>query len=116
MGPEDGTPRVTRRMTESHYRSFETVVRSIATEISRLAAICEVDFELPNVFERIIRNDDTVCGRRNPHAFRKMRDHLLALMPLENEAIEELGASRVKETLDLIGAELRSGLRNGLSD
>ncbi len=102
-------------MAESHYRSFETVVRSIATDFARLAAICEVDFDVPNVFERIIRNDDTVCARHNPHAFRKMREHLLALMPLENHAIEELGASKVKETLDLVGAELHAILRNGLS-
>lgn len=102
-------------MSEAHYRSFETVVRSIATELARFAAICEVDCELPNVFERIIRNDDSVCRRRNPHAFHKMREHLLALMPLEYRAIEELGASSVKETLDLVGGELRSVLGNGLS-
>ena len=102
-------------MAESHYRSFETVVRSIATEFARLAAICEVDFDVPNVFERIIRNDDSVCKRHNPPAFRKMREHLLALMPLENGAIAELGASKVKETLDLVGGELHAVLKNGLS-
>ncbi len=101
-------------MAESHYRSFEHVVRSIATEFSRFAAICEVDFEVPNLFERIIRNDKTVCARSNANAFRKMREHVLALMPLEHHAIEQYGAASVRETLDRVSGELHSVMRNGL--
>ena len=99
--------RLISAMAESHYRNFDSVLRSIASEFSKLAMACKVDFEAPGVFERIIRADTSVCGTNNPEAFRKMRKHLLALMPLERDAIEELGADAVKEMLRQVSEELR---------
>ena len=43
-------------------------------------------------------------GIDNPDAFRKMRQHLMAVFPLEKAAIERLGADDTQEILDQIRA------------
>ena len=50
----------------------------IDTEIARLALLCQVRILDPGVLERVVRNDESVCGSSNPVAFAKLRG-LLAL-------------------------------------
>ena len=44
----------------------------IDREIARLAAICNVRILDPGVIERVLKNDDSVCGSKNPIAFNKL--------------------------------------------
>ena len=92
---------------ESEYKSLKHQASAVAHEISMLAIACQIDIDEPNVAERILRNDTTMCGRDNPDAFGKLRRHLMAFFPLEEAAIERLGAGQVRDTLDAVRAEIR---------
>ena len=77
-------------------------IDSLARELSRLAIACDIELGKPDLAERIIKNDDSVCGRRNPKAFRQIRQHLMALFSVEAGAIERLGPEDTKEILDQV--------------
>ena len=79
-------------------------IDAIAHELSRLAIVCDIELGRPGLAERILKNDQNVCGRDNPKAFRQMRQHLMALFSLEERAIERLGSEDTKEILDHVRA------------
>jgi len=81
-------------------------IENIAHELSRLAIACDIELGRPGLAERILKNDDSVCGRRNPKAFGQMRQHLMALFNVEAGAIERLGANDTKEILDQVRAAI----------
>lgn len=83
-------------------------IEAIARELSKLAIACDIDFFDDSVAEKILRNDTSVCGRSNPKAFRLIREHLMALYEVEEGAIERLGPTEVKETLDQVRAAIRA--------
>ena len=73
---------------------------SLAHEISKLCIACDIEIFEPGTAVKVIKNDTSVCRRDNPDAFRKLREHLMALFPLEEAAIEKLGADDTKEMID----------------
>jgi len=81
-------------------------IDGIAHELSRLAIVCDIELGRPGLAERILKNDESVCGRRNPEVFRQMRQHLTALFSLEVGAVERLGADDTKEILDQVRAAI----------
>ena len=87
-------------MLETRQTYWHDQLDSLAREMSRLAIACDIELFEAGVAERIIRNDDSVCGRKNPDAFRDMRQHVMAWFPLEQAAVEELGAKDTKALLD----------------
>ena len=93
---------------ESEYKSLRVQASAIAHEISMLAIACKIDITQPKMGERVLKNDTSVCGRDNPEAFAKLRRHLMAFFPLEEAAIERLGASEVRGALDAVREEIRS--------
>ena len=94
-------------MGHKRSRYFSEQFDAISHELSILGVACEIDFwASEDVVERILHNDTTVCRRRNPEAFEKLRHHFLALYPLEERAIELIGAEQTRELLD----EVRSAL------
>jgi hypothetical protein len=60
----------------------------------------------PGVVDRILNNDDTVCGKRNPVGFRKLRSLLVATYGSLNKAIDRLGPEEVKAMTDEIVARI----------
>ena len=98
-------------MTRPKSRYWSEQMDSIVHEVSRLAIACDIDFFAPDAAERILNNDATVCGCANPKAFEEMRHHLMAFFPLQERAIERLGAEETKEILDEVRAAIRE-LRN----
>jgi hypothetical protein len=74
-------------------------IDAIAHEVSKLAIVCDIELDRPGLAERILKNDESVCGRNNPEAFRQIRQHLMALFTLEERAIERLGPEDTKEIL-----------------
>ena len=94
-------------MTEKN-RYWSDQIGAIAKELSRLAIACDIDFFDDSVGEKILKNDDSVCGRKNPEAFRKIRSHLMALFPLETAAIERLGVEDTEEIVDQVRAAIIS--------
>jgi hypothetical protein len=79
---------------------------SIADELVRLTAVCDVQLRDPGVVDRILINDETVCGKRNPIGFRKLRSLLVATYGSLNKAIDRLGPDEVKAMTDEIAARL----------
>jgi hypothetical protein len=77
-------------------------INAIAREISKLAIACDIDIFDPDVAEKILKNDDSVCGRINEKAFRELRTHVLAVFPLRKQAVDEMGARETKEIMQQI--------------
>jgi len=71
-----------------------------------LTIACDIPLDQPHLWERVLKNDHSVCGRKNDDAFQQIRIHLMALFPLEAEAIDEIGAQATKEVL----AEVRAAI------
>ena len=93
-------------MTLKKHRYWSDQIEAIAREVSRLAVACDIDFFDESVGERILKNDDSVCGRKNPEAFRKIRSHLMALFPIETAAIDRLGVEDTAEIIDQVRAAI----------
>jgi hypothetical protein len=47
-------------------------LEEVDREIVRLAAICNVRILDPGVIARVLKNDESVCGSKNPIAFKKL--------------------------------------------
>ena len=62
-------------------------------EIARYATMCNVRILDPGVIEPVLKNDDSVCGSRNPTAFTKMRT-----TPMMHYHVREQAAAKVGET------------------
>ena len=93
-------------MAPSRHRRWSDQIDAIAHELSRLAIACDIDFFQEGLAERILRNDDSVCGQKNQSAFRQIRTHLMALFPLEEAAIKKLGPDDTQEILDEVRAAI----------
>jgi len=77
-------------------------IDGLAKELSMLAIVCDIDLGKPGLAERILHNDETICGKSNPKAFMQLRQHLMALFNLEGRAIERIGPEDTKEVLDQV--------------
>ncbi len=96
---------------QQHSRYFTDQFDNIAHEVSKLAIACDIDFFAEGVAERILDNDDSVCGTKNPRAFEEIRQHLMALFPLETRAMERVGIEETAEILTQVRESIRR-LRN----
>jgi len=89
-------------MADLKHRHWTQQIDAIAREISKQALICDIELGQPGLAERILKNDESVCGKKNPKVFRQLRQHLMALFPLEERAVRRLGAADTKEILDQV--------------
>ena len=91
---------------ESRHRYISNQINALASEISRLAIACDIDVFDDSAAERILKDDQSICGRTNPEAFRKIRQHLMALFPLEEFAIDRIGANETRDIMDQVRAAI----------
>ena len=106
-------------MSETKHTYWARQIDGLAHELSRLAIACDIELGSPGLAERIIKNDESVCGRKNPQAFQQMRKHLMVLFPLRKRAVDELGASETKQVMAQVRAAvtaLREASRAGRKD
>jgi hypothetical protein len=89
-------------MAEFKHTYWGRQIDNIAHELSRLAIACDIELGSPGLAERILKNDESVCGRSNPRAFRQIRQHLMALFSVEERAIDRVGAKDTREILDQV--------------
>lgn len=80
---------------------------SIDSEIARLATACSVDLLDRRNLERVIRNDATVCGTKNPVAFGKMRDLLMMHYAARTKAVATLGEAETQAIINTVVERLR---------
>jgi len=100
-------------MAEKNYPFWNEQIDGIAREISKLALVCNIDLSQDGLAERVLKNDNSVCRRKDPVAFRHLRQHLMALFPLEERAIERLGVDETKVILDRVRASIRALRESG---
>ena len=93
-------------MFEKKNRYWRDQLGAVAMQISKLAIACDIDVNAPGISERVLKNDDSVCRRKNPAAFRKLRTHLAVLYPLENAAIARVGAKETRDMRDEVWGEV----------
>jgi len=93
-------------MTEFKHTYWGRQIDNLAQELSRLAIVCDIELGKPGLAERILKNDESVCNRKNPKAFRQLRQHLMALFTLEERAISRLGPEDTREILDKVRAAI----------
>ena len=74
----------------------------IADELLNLAIACNVRLREPGVIERVLRNDTSVCGRRNEEGFRKLRSLLIAFYNSVGKATDRIGAEDTKRIIEAI--------------
>ena len=84
---------------------WERHFRGIADELMNHAIACNVRLREPGVIERILRNDATVCGRKNEESFRKMRNLLMAFYNSVGKAIDRIGPEDTKKIIDVISEQ-----------
>lgn len=89
-------------MGEHKHKYWGRQIEGIANELSKLAIVCDIELGKDGLAERVLKNDESVCGRKNPAAFQLIRKHLMALFSVEEGAIDRLGAAETKDILDAV--------------
>ena len=89
-------------MPELKHTYWRRQIDNVARELSKLAIVCDIELGQPGLAERILKNDESVCRRKNPKAFRQIRQHLMALFSVEAGAVERLGPEDTREILDQV--------------
>jgi hypothetical protein len=80
----------------------------IAEELMKLAIACDLRLRDPGVIERILKNDQTVCGRKNPRAFEKLRKLLMATYNSLGKAIDRIGPAETKKISQAIAERMQA--------
>ena len=91
---------------------WATNLDDVDREVARLATICNVRILDPGVIERVLHDDASVCGSRNPLAFKKLRDALLMHYHVRDKAMGVLGADGTARVV----AEIIESLRQRFGD
>ena len=81
-------------------------LEAIAEELLHLSSACDVTLRDPGVIERIIKGDDSVCGRRNEHGFRKLRALVMATYDSLGKSIDRIGPEETKKITEAIRAHM----------
>ena len=84
-------------------RNLEEVDR----EVARLAVICKVRILDPGVIDRVLKNDASGCGTKNPAGFDKLRSVLMMHYELREQAVDAMGEALTQRVV----AELVERLR-----
>ena len=93
-------------MVDTKHAVWKRHLDGIANELLRLSIACDVRLRDPGVLDRILRDDDTVCGRKNPEAFRKLRNLVIATYDSLGKSIDRIGPEDTKMITDAIAARI----------
>ena len=93
-------------MTDIKHTAWKRHLDTIGDELIRLTTICGVDLREAGVIERILKNDETVCTKKNPIGFRKLRELLAATFNSLNKATDRIGADDTRALVDAIRERL----------
>ncbi|MDH3585827.1 MAG: hypothetical protein OEQ30_01960 [Gammaproteobacteria bacterium] len=89
-------------MTDTKHAVWKRHLDGIANELLRLSIACDVRLRDPGVIDRILKDDATVCGRKNPEAFRKLRNLLMATYDSLGKSIDRIGPEDTKMLVSAI--------------
>ena len=100
-------------MTDDLNPQWERHFEVIADELLRLAIACRVRLREPGVIERVLRNDASVCGRKNERSFRKMRNLLMAYYDSVGKAVDRIGPKETKKIIDAMSERMKERRDSG---
>lgn len=89
-------------MTDNLNPQWERHFEGIADELLHLAIACEVRLHAPGVINRILRDDASVCGRKNERCFHDMRSLLVAYYKSIGKAVDRIGPKETKKIIDVM--------------
>jgi hypothetical protein len=89
---------------------FAKSLNDVDREIARLATICNLRILDPGVIERVLKNDETVCGAKNPTAFTKLRSLLMMHYKIRDQAVSHLGEAATRRLVEAIVGKLRQNI------
>jgi replicative DNA helicase len=87
-------------MAKTKHTAWQRHLDTIGEELLRLSIACDVKLRDPNVIDRILKNDETVCGTKNTIGFKKLRNLLMATFNSLNKAMDRIGPDEVKMITD----------------
>ena len=93
-------------MTDTNNPQWTRHLDAIAEELRHLSAACGVRLRDNGVVERILRNDASVCGRRNEIGFDKLRKLLMATFDSLGKSIDRIGPEETKRITEAITERL----------
>jgi len=89
-------------MTESKQTPWVRHLDAIGDELMRLSIACDLRLREPGVIDRILKNDETVCGTKNPIGFRKLHSLVEATFSSVNKAVDRIGPEETRLITDAI--------------
>jgi len=89
-------------MTSDDNPQWTRHLDGIAEELLHLSIACDLRLGEPEVIERVLRNDASVCGRKNQLGFDKLRKLLMATFDSLGKAIDRLGAEETEHIVEAI--------------
>ena len=89
-------------MTESKQTPWVRHLDAIGDELMRLSIACDLRLRDPGVIDRILKNDETVCGTKNSIGFRKLHNLVEATFSSVNKAVDRIGPEETKLITDAI--------------
>lgn len=100
-------------MTDEVNPQWSRHLEAIADELLHLSTACDVVLRDPGVIERIIKGDESVCGRKNEHGFRKLRALVMATYDSLGKSIERIGPAETKKITTAIAEHMEGRRRPG---
>ena len=89
-------------MTGSKHTPWVRHLDAIGDELMRLSIACDLQLRDPGVVQRILDNDETVCGTRNPVGFQKLQHLLKATIDSINKSVGRIGPDETRQITDAI--------------
>jgi hypothetical protein len=100
-------------MTDDLNPQWERHFEGIADELMHLAIACDVKLNEPEAIKRVLRNDLTVCGRKDEETFQKLRNLFVAFYDSVGKAVDRLGPEDTRKLIDAIRARKRRQVELG---
>ncbi|MDH4049359.1 MAG: hypothetical protein OEW68_16125 [Gammaproteobacteria bacterium] len=94
-------------MSEPEHPVWVRHLNGIAEELMRLTIACDVRLRDPGVVDRIIKNDASVCGKRNAIGFGKLRSLVIGTYSSLNKAIDAIGPEQTRLITDAIAERVQ---------
>ncbi len=85
-------------------KQFEDLDRQIVQE----ATLCQIRILDPGIIERVLQNDQLVCGTDNPRAFDKLRSLVMIHYSIRDKAVVALGQQETMRIMDEVMERLRA--------
>ena len=85
-------------------------LEDVDREVARMATLCKVRLLDQGIIERVLNNDESVCGTSNKAAFVKLRTALMMHYHVRGKAVGAIGEAATAEVIAEIVANIKKRL------